>query len=153
MLFQASSVPDDLSSSLTPTFTIDPLIIPSVYPQSPASLCKVTTVDELAVLEGRSVTVPCHYDPQYAGYVKYWCQGRLREICTSLARTDTLLSANSQGEEKVTIFDDAVQQVFTVTMRNVKEGDTGWYWCGVEVGGMWTADVTASLHIEVIHGG
>ncbi|KAM4605008.1 polymeric immunoglobulin receptor isoform 2-T2 [Polymixia lowei] len=115
----------------------------------PASLCRVTSVGELSVLEGRSVTAPCHYDPQYAGYVKYWCQGRMREFCTSLARTDT---PGSPLEERVSIFDDPVQQVFTVTMKDLKEGDSGWYWCGVEIGGIWSADVTASVHISVIHG-
>ncbi|XP_078143798.1 polymeric immunoglobulin receptor isoform X2 [Centroberyx gerrardi] len=117
----------------------------------PASLCRVTTVEEHAVLEGRSVTVPCHYEPQYASYVKYWCQGRMRDFCTSLARTDTPLSADL-AKEKVSIYDDPVQLVFTVTMTDLKEGDTGWYWCGVEVGGMWSADDAASTYINVIHG-
>ena len=83
--------------------------------------------------------------------MKYWCQGRSTHFCSSLARTDTPRSASS-GEEKVDIFDDPVQQVFTVTMRDLKEADSGWYWCGVEVGSMWSADVTASVHINVIHG-
>ncbi|KAM6948641.1 polymeric immunoglobulin receptor [Aplochiton taeniatus] len=118
------------------------------------SQCRVTTEGDQAVLEGRSVTVPCHYDPQYAGYVKYWCQGHIKNFCTTLARTDTPRSAEPDAteEEKVTIFDDQVQQVFTVTMRNLKTADAGWYWCGVEVGGVWSADVTASLHINVVHG-
>ncbi|XP_062338085.1 polymeric immunoglobulin receptor isoform X1 [Osmerus eperlanus] len=115
----------------------------------PVSLC-ITTVGDLAVLGGRSVTIPCHYEPQYAGYVKYWCRGRMREICTSLARTDTPRS--SASEEQVAIFDDPVQLVFTVTMRELKEDDSGWYWCGVEVGGIWSADVAASLHVDVVHG-
>ncbi|KAM3866136.1 polymeric immunoglobulin receptor [Diretmus argenteus] len=116
----------------------------------PASLCRVTTEGEFSVLEGRSVTVPCHYEPQYAGYVKYWCQGRIKDFCSSLARTD-VHSANP-AEEKVSIFDDPVQLLFTVTMTDLKEGDTGWYWCGVEVGGIWSSDVTASTYINVIHG-
>lgn len=43
-------------------------------------------------------------------------------------------------------------QVFTVTMTELQKEDSGWYWCGVEVGGVWSADVTASLHINVIQG-
>lgn len=117
----------------------------------PVSLSKVTTVEEVAVLGGRSITIPCHYEPQYAGYVKYWCQGRMREICTSLARTDIPRSSITV-EQKVAIFDDPVQLVFSVTMTDVKEEDSGWYWCGVEVGGMWSADVAASVHVTVIQG-
>ncbi|XP_056148551.1 polymeric immunoglobulin receptor isoform X2 [Lampris incognitus] len=116
----------------------------------PGSLCTVTTVGEFSVLEGRSLTVPCHYEAQYASYVKYWCQGRMREFCSSLARTDTPTPSGAEG--RVSIFDDPVQQVFTVTMTDLKDGDTGWYWCGVEVGGVWTADAAASTHVTVNHG-
>ncbi|KAL0967035.1 hypothetical protein UPYG_G00303740 [Umbra pygmaea] len=113
-------------------------------------LCKVTTVGDLAVLEGGSVEIPCHYEPQYASYVKYWCQGRDRGLCTSLARSDA--PGRPTAEDKVVLFDDPVQQVFTVTMTNMQEADSGWYWCGVEVGGFWSADDAVSLYINVLHG-
>ncbi|XP_061587232.1 polymeric immunoglobulin receptor isoform X2 [Cololabis saira] len=117
----------------------------------PAFLCGVTTEKEFAVLEGRSLTIPCHYEPQYATYVKYWCQGRTREFCSSLARTDDPRVVNP-AQDKVSIFDDPVQLVFTVTMNNLKEGDSGWYMCGVEIGGLWSADVSTFTNIKVIHG-
>ncbi|XP_034743415.1 polymeric immunoglobulin receptor isoform X2 [Etheostoma cragini] len=123
----------------------------SLLPFFPAFLCGVTTEGEHAVMEGQHLTVPCHYGPQYAGYVKYWCRGKMREFCTSLARTDEPHSANS-AEEKVSIFDDPVQLVFTVTMSNLKEGDSGWYMCAVEIGGIWSADDVAYTYIKVIHG-
>ncbi|XP_051252768.1 polymeric immunoglobulin receptor isoform X1 [Dicentrarchus labrax] len=123
----------------------------SLLPWIPAFLCKVTTVGEYSVLEGESLLVPCHYEPQYASYVKYWCQGSMREFCTSLARTDDPRSANPV-EDKVSIFDDPVQLVFTVTMNNMKEGESGWYMCGVEVGGVWSADVVTFTNVKVIHG-
>ncbi|XP_067461125.1 polymeric immunoglobulin receptor isoform X1 [Thunnus thynnus] len=124
----------------------------SLLPWIPAFLCGgVTTVEEHAVLEGKSLTVPCHYEPQYASYVKYWCRGRMREFCTSLARTDDPGSADP-AEAKVSIFDDPVQLVFTVTMQDLKEEDSGWYMCGVEIGGVWSADVVAYTNVKVIHG-
>ncbi|XP_047446702.1 polymeric immunoglobulin receptor [Mugil cephalus] len=122
-----------------------------LLPWIPAILCKVTTVKEFAVLEGESITVPCHYEPQYASNVKYWCQGSTREFCSSLARTDSPRLINST-KNKVSIFDDPVQQVFTVTMSNVKAGDAGWYMCGVEIGGMWNADDATFTHIKVTQG-
>lgn len=103
------------------------------------------------VLEGQSLTVPCHYEPQYAGHVKYWCLGKTREFCTSLARTDGPRSA-SPAEDKVSISDHEDQLLFSVTMNNLKEVDSGWYMCGVEIGGMWSADVVTHTHIKVIHG-
>uniref|UniRef100_A0A8D3AWY4 Polymeric immunoglobulin receptor n=1 Tax=Scophthalmus maximus TaxID=52904 RepID=A0A8D3AWY4_SCOMX len=122
-----------------------------LLPGFQAFLCGVTAAAEFEVLEGRPLTVPCHYEPQYASYVKYWCQGRMREFCTSLARTDEPHST-IPGEDKVRIYDDPVQLVFTVTMNDLKEDDSGWYICGVEIGGLWSADVVAYTDIEVIHG-
>lgn len=127
------------------------ILVLSLLPWIPAYLCGVTTGEELTVLEGQSLTIPCLYEPQYASYVKYWCQGSMREFCTSLARTDDPRPANP-AEDKVSISDDRVQQVFTVTMNNLKEGDTGWYMCGVEIGSAWKADVVAFTNIKVIHG-
>nr|XP_033507022.1 polymeric immunoglobulin receptor isoform X1 [Epinephelus lanceolatus] len=123
----------------------------SLLPWIPAVICKVTTEGELSIMEGQSLTIPCHYEPQYASYVKYWCQGKTREFCTSLARTDEPRSADP-AEKKVSVFDDQVQLVFTVTMNNLKEGDSGWYMCGVEIGGVWSADDVAFTNIKVIHG-
>ncbi|XP_073346795.1 polymeric immunoglobulin receptor isoform X2 [Pagrus major] len=123
----------------------------SLLPWIPAILCGVNSGGEHAVLEGQSLTVPCHYEPQYANHVKYWCRGKTREFCTSLARTDGTHSANP-AEDKVSISDHKDQLLFSVTMNNLKEGDSGWYMCGVEISGMWTADVVTYAHIKVVHG-
>uniref|UniRef100_A0A3Q3BE61 Ig-like domain-containing protein n=1 Tax=Kryptolebias marmoratus TaxID=37003 RepID=A0A3Q3BE61_KRYMA len=123
----------------------------SLLPWIPVFLCKVITDGEFAVLEGGSLTIPCHYEPQYASYVKYWCKGSTREFCTSLARTDDPGPINP-AEERVSIFDDPIQQLFTVTMNNLKQGDSGWYMCGVEIGGVWKADDATFTYIKVIHG-
>uniref|UniRef100_A0A3Q3GXN1 Ig-like domain-containing protein n=1 Tax=Kryptolebias marmoratus TaxID=37003 RepID=A0A3Q3GXN1_KRYMA len=122
----------------------------SLLPWIPVFLCKVITDGEFAVLEGGSLTIPCHYEPQYASYVKYWCKGSTREFCTSLARTDDPGPINP-AEERVSIFDDPIQQLFTVTMNNLKQGDSGWYMCGVEIGGVWKADDATFTYIKVIH--
>ncbi|XP_029380393.1 polymeric immunoglobulin receptor [Echeneis naucrates] len=117
----------------------------------PALISALKTGYEFSVLEGRSLTVPCHYEPQYASYVKYWCRGSMREFCTSLARTDDPRSTDPRVD-KVSISDDQVHQVFTVTMNNLSAGDSGWYMCGIEIGGLWTADVVAYTNIKAIHG-
>lgn len=132
---------------MTKLFVLPLILLPWI----PAILCTVTTVGELTVLEGESLAVPCHYDPQYAGYVKYWCRGSMREFCTSLARTDDTRLTN-RAEDKMSISDDPAQLVSTVTMNNLKEADSGWYMCGVEIGSGWTADVVTFTYIKVIHG-
>ncbi|XP_008297790.1 polymeric immunoglobulin receptor isoform X1 [Stegastes partitus] len=122
-----------------------------LLPWIPASLCRVNTEEEFIVLEGGSLTIPCHYERQYAGHVKYWCQGTTREFCTTLARTDDT-GPNDPAEDKVSVFDDPAQQVFTVTMNKLKVGDSGWYMCGVEIGSVWNADDVAFTNIKVVHG-
>ncbi|XP_037132403.1 CMRF35-like molecule 1 isoform X2 [Syngnathus acus] len=120
----------------------------TLLPWIPGLLCGLITQDEVTVLEGNDLIIPCHYEPQHASYVKYWCRGKMREFCSSLARTDNSLS-DSQSEDSVSIFDDPIQQVFTVEMKNVKEEDSGWYMCGVELGGFWQADARAFTYIKV----
>ncbi|XP_019724936.1 polymeric immunoglobulin receptor isoform X2 [Hippocampus comes] len=123
----------------------------SLLPWIPGLLCGLMTEDQFTVLEGNSLILPCHYEPQYASNVKYWCRGKMREFCTSLARTDDSL-LESQSEDKVTIFDDPEQRVFTVTMKNLTEEDSGWYMCGLELGGFWEADVRAFTYVKVSTG-
>ncbi|XP_013859956.1 polymeric immunoglobulin receptor [Austrofundulus limnaeus] len=123
----------------------------SLLPWIPVLLCKVVTEKEFSVLEGGSLMIPCHYEPQYASHVKYWCQGGTREFCTSLARTDDA-RAMDPAEDRVSIFDDPGQRVFTVTMNDLKEQESGWYMCGVEIGGVWKADDVTFTNIKVVHG-
>lgn len=111
-------------------------------------LCTVTTEADRTVFAGQSITVPCHYNPVYTPNVKYWCYGSVKDFCSSLARTDQLGTGNAQ----IIIADDPTQHVFTVTMHDLKKKDSGWYWCGVEIGGIWKADITTSLYITVIQG-
>ncbi|KAG7488451.1 hypothetical protein MATL_G00032740 [Megalops atlanticus] len=50
----------------------------------------------------------------------------------------------------MSITDSPTQQVFAVTMRNLQEGDSGYYWCGVEIRG--GADDGAYLGLTVTKG-
>ncbi|XP_068197003.1 polymeric immunoglobulin receptor [Antennarius striatus] len=124
---------------------------PSTCRLLPAVFCMVTTNKQRTVLEGRSITVPCHYEPQYASYVKYWCWGRTRVWCTTLARTDNPHS-DDPAEAKVSISDSPGHLASIVTMNNLTEADTGWYSCSVEVGDGWTPDVFKFIYINVVHG-
>lgn len=68
-----------------------------------------------------------------------------------MARTDETSSTNP-SKDKVSIFDDPAQEMFTVTMNNLKETESGWYLCGVELGNGWKADDVAYTKVKVIHG-
>uniref|UniRef100_A0AAZ1XNW4 Ig-like domain-containing protein n=1 Tax=Oreochromis aureus TaxID=47969 RepID=A0AAZ1XNW4_OREAU len=119
----------------------------SLIPWIPAVLCWVSIQKEITGLEGGSLTVQCRYGSHHANHVKYWCHGGTREFCEILARTDGKSRAN---QNKVSISDNRDGFMFTVTMNNLKEKDSGWYWCGVEIAS-W-ADDLAFTQVKVIHG-
>ncbi|XP_072567734.1 CMRF35-like molecule 1 [Paramormyrops kingsleyae] len=89
----------------------------------------VSTVSRATVQSGGSVTIPCSYDNIYKQQVKYWCNGSDWSSCTLIVRTN---SSKKSGE--VSISDDPKKQVFTVTINKLRSGDSGYYWCGVEIG-------------------
>ncbi|KAM9439766.1 polymeric immunoglobulin receptor isoform 1-T1 [Clarias gariepinus] len=127
------------------------LFLVALLSQLHGLLCTVTTGGDQKVFEGQSLTIPCYYNPEYTPNVKYWCQGSIKDFCSTLARTDKSEYA-PDSKAKISIADDPTQLMFTVTMRELKEKDSGWYWCGVEIGGIWSKDRTASLYISVIQG-
>ncbi|XP_078403899.1 uncharacterized protein LOC144684059 [Cetorhinus maximus] len=74
---------------------------------------------------GRAITIECHYDAWWYKYhVKYWCHGWDRQ-CHVLATT------NLQNG-RISITDNKSTGIFTVTMQDLRSGDTGWYSCGIE---------------------
>ncbi|KAI4882178.1 hypothetical protein NFI96_005777 [Prochilodus magdalenae] len=74
---------------------------------------------QLSLQTGGTVTIPCHYDMKYIHHKKYWC------------------------------FDAKAQSLFTVTMRDLRSGDTGMYYCVVEIGGLMEPDVKEQMEITV----
>ncbi|KAF5892811.1 CMRF35-like molecule 1, partial [Clarias magur] len=94
------------------------------------------------VKTGASVTIPCGYNKEYIQNKKYWCSGRDYSFCTIQAYTN-----ETQG--RVTVTDNPAESLFTVTMNNLQTGDTGWYWCVVEIGGSGQRDVSEYLYITV----
>ncbi|XP_056903616.1 polymeric immunoglobulin receptor-like isoform X1 [Takifugu flavidus] len=86
----------------------------------------VTTVTRVSVKAGDSVSIPCLYHPKYTSHVKYLCQGYYYEFCSYAVKT------NWQSSERFLISDDREKKVFTVTIKDVREGDTD-FWCIVEI--------------------
>ncbi|KAG7463836.1 hypothetical protein MATL_G00180880 [Megalops atlanticus] len=77
---------------------------------------------------GEAVQITCKYHQFYRSYIKYWCKGYYWNHCTVMIRSDQ----PSQSNCNILISDDKDRGVFTITMRNTKEEDSGWYWCGIE---------------------
>ncbi|MGH0179420.1 UNVERIFIED_CONTAM: hypothetical protein FKN15_001704 [Acipenser sinensis] len=74
-----------------------------------------------------SVTIQCRYGKDYKDSVKYWCKKQYHISCNTLISTDALQSNN-----RISIRDNKTEGVFTVTMRQLREEDEGYYCCGIQ---------------------
>uniref|UniRef100_A0A4W4H9M8 Ig-like domain-containing protein n=1 Tax=Electrophorus electricus TaxID=8005 RepID=A0A4W4H9M8_ELEEL len=81
---------------------------------------------------------------KYKQHKKYWCCERVTAFnyCTIMAY------ANNTNK-KVTVTDNPAQTLFTVTVRDLQERNTGAYWCAVEISGIFQPDVKTQLYITV----
>lgn len=95
---------------------------------------------------GESISIPCLYDSQYENYLKYLCKGYYYRECTYAVDT------NQPGESgKYSISDDKKQRIFTVTIKKLNTDQDSYYWCAVEIPGIW-GDVRVYFHLSVIKG-
>uniref|UniRef100_A0A3B3S5Q5 Ig-like domain-containing protein n=1 Tax=Paramormyrops kingsleyae TaxID=1676925 RepID=A0A3B3S5Q5_9TELE len=103
-------------------------VFPIILTRDTLMLKIVSSVGEVSVQRGGSVTIPCFYEDSYKTHVKYWCKGSGWGSCTPIVRTDF-----PEKNDEVSIRDDRDQRVFIVTMNKLTDGDSGYYWCGVEI--------------------
>ncbi|XP_071061836.1 CMRF35-like molecule 5 [Pseudochaenichthys georgianus] len=101
----------------------------------------ITTVSKVSVRAGGSITIPCLYESKYRNYVKYLCKGSTWNFCSSVIKT------NQQNSRKFSISDDKKQRVFNVTINDLTEEDTAYYWCAVEINH--GADFKEYFHLSV----
>ncbi|XP_069489127.1 CMRF35-like molecule 1 [Ambystoma mexicanum] len=81
---------------------------------------------------GESLTVRCEYGAEYWWSSKTWCretdQGRCDRILTTAVTGSTSVTHTS-GRTK--IWDQKTIRVISVTVQDLREEDSGRYWCGV----------------------
>ncbi|XP_041803191.1 uncharacterized protein LOC121613684 isoform X2 [Chelmon rostratus] len=101
----------------------------------------ITTVSEVSVKAGGSISIPCLYGSQYRNHVKYLCKGYYFRHCSYVIKT------NQQSSGRFLISDDKNQRIFNVTMNDLRNADTDYYWCAVEING--GPDVEKYFHLSV----
>ncbi|XP_060774467.1 polymeric immunoglobulin receptor-like [Neoarius graeffei] len=85
---------------------------------------------------GEDLTVSCKYPESLRNASKFFCKRPKLAACLYDAVVPE--SRKSVNNGKSTLYDDWEKQIFTVSMKDVTEQDSGEYWCGAEVA--WTTD-------------
>ncbi|NWV63793.1 TREM2 protein, partial [Malurus elegans] len=98
-----------------------------------AASCAAENVTVVAAVEGDTISVNCSYDPRQWWREKSWCrqlaQGRCQPVVTAPALWSPFPRARRGG---TSIRDNARAGLLTVTMRRLRQDDTGLYQCRTE---------------------
>ncbi|RXN32456.1 polymeric immunoglobulin receptor-like protein [Labeo rohita] len=97
---------------------------------------------------GREIIITCKYDREYSANEKYFCKGQWSTICSDLIKTEEKNKAAHSG--RFSLYDDTSAAVFTVTIRDLSEHDSGTYQCGVDKSGQ--TDSYTEVNLNVITG-
>ncbi|XP_037621491.1 polymeric immunoglobulin receptor-like isoform X2 [Sebastes umbrosus] len=87
---------------------------------------------------GRPVTLQCPYPSQHRHNRKFLCKGDHRNNCTDMV--------TSQSRFKLQ--DDDSSGSFLVTIREMKAGDAGTYWCGSD--SQWSTGNYTKIQLSVV---
>ncbi|XP_056128062.1 CMRF35-like molecule 5 isoform X2 [Rhinichthys klamathensis goyatoka] len=79
---------------------------------------------------GGEVNITCKYDEGYTENTKYFCKGQWPD-CTDQIKTDIKDRWFNNG--RFSLYDNTRSAVFTVTIRDLREEDSGTYYCGVDI--------------------
>ncbi|XP_048051265.1 polymeric immunoglobulin receptor-like [Megalobrama amblycephala] len=79
---------------------------------------------------GGGVTITCKYNRGYTANEKYFCKGQWPTKCSDLIRTDIKDKWINDG--RFSLHDDTRSAVLEVEIRNLREEDSGMYYCVVD---------------------
>ncbi|RXN33112.1 polymeric immunoglobulin receptor-like protein [Labeo rohita] len=102
---------------------------------------------------GGGVIITCRYDRKYTAKAKYFCRGQKPNIlqpkrCSDLIKTEVKEKWVDKG--RFSLYDNTSAAVFTVTIRDLSEQDSGTYQCGVDISGQ--IDSYTEVNLTVISG-
>ncbi|XP_053539519.1 LOW QUALITY PROTEIN: uncharacterized protein LOC108271638 [Ictalurus punctatus] len=86
---------------------------------------------------GGDLNISCKYPESLRSDPKILCKTRLQRAACSY-KESVKESRKYLNKGKFSLYDDRETQMFTVSIRNVTEQDSGEYWCGAEAA--WTSD-------------
>ncbi|XP_009948386.1 PREDICTED: polymeric immunoglobulin receptor-like, partial [Leptosomus discolor] len=77
-------------------------------------------------VKGSSATFECHYNPLRTSSLKYWCKWR-NNGCARIIDSEGYVSGLYEG--RVAMYENPVNNTFTVILNQLKDSDKGYYWC------------------------
>ncbi|ROJ42281.1 CMRF35-like molecule 2, partial [Anabarilius grahami] len=96
---------------------------------------------------GGGVMIACKYDEIYTANEKYFCRGdKWPGKCSDLIKTDVKYKWFKSGS--FALFDNTSTAVFTVMIKNLNQGDSGKYQCGVNIS--YGKDSYTEVNLKVI---
>lgn len=114
-------------------------------PEHAADPAQLSAPKEVTVALGGSLSVSCRYDHKYRDHTKYWCKGKIYELCKIVVKTPR----NRQSDTNF-IADHKQERFFTVTMTSLRQRDEGKYWCVVATSGR---NVHTGVTVRISHAG
>lgn len=109
------------------------------------SVRRLSAPSEVTGTYGGSVTVPCQYGLEYIDHTKYWCKGKVYELCHIVVKTPKNRLSNRSF-----IADDKTAGVVTVTMTSLRDEDEDKYWCVIAMQGR---NIYTGVRLRISHTG
>lgn len=122
-----------------------PLLCLLWLPEQPADPVLLAAPEEVRAALGGSASVSCHYHRKYSDYTKYWCKGKIYELCTIVAKTP-----RKRWSNRTSIQDNKQRGFFTVTMTFLEERDEDVYWCVIARTGR---NIYSGVRLRLSHAG
>lgn len=101
--------------------------------------------EEVVGTYGGSVKVTCHYNLRFKNHTKYWCKGRVYELCHIVVKTP-----RNRWSVRSSIADDQTAGVFTITTTLLRDSDDDVYWCVIARSGK---NVNTRVRLRISHTG
>uniref|UniRef100_A0A8C1T7G8 Immunoglobulin domain-containing protein n=1 Tax=Cyprinus carpio TaxID=7962 RepID=A0A8C1T7G8_CYPCA len=84
-------------------------------------------VSRVSGVTGEHLNITCHYENKLKNDVKFICKSSSTSLCEKSA---TKVSSEINSNGRFSLRDNESAGVFTVTITDLTEEDSGIYWCG-----------------------
>ncbi|XP_051742189.1 CMRF35-like molecule 8 isoform X2 [Ctenopharyngodon idella] len=88
---------------------------------------EIKHVSNVSAMTGERLNISCHYESDLNNHVKFICKGSDPSLCET---SSIKVSSETNSNGRFSLRDDESAGVFTVTITDLTQEDSGIYWCG-----------------------